>query len=296
MTGTLPLQLLREFLVSSFDEDELRRVLGDRYGPRLVRSLPFGGPLVRVCEEAVATLERQGLIDDDLFAALAGLLPAKRGQVERLAEAWRQVTTAPACEPRPTTTRPAIEGYMYAILELAPESRARRAVMLHEGSCECGVGLLGLPRGGGSLELVARDSAVLLSAQGADVFVRLRGPYVLRDHDRFLLGDTLVEVRLAGHPLVKLHAEQDPHGLVVPLTGTVRLGRAVPLVRPPQDPRMSRQHAQIDLLDDGPGFLLIDLGSANGTWVRIRERHRFTHGDEFRAHDATFRVEVTLRR
>lgn len=303
MSGPPPLQQLREFLVSSFNEGELRVFLGDLYGPRLVRLLPAGGSFLHVCEEAVATLERQGYVDDGLFAALTRHLPAKRAQIEQIVAARRDCGASFEEDPRPTTTRDFYEGYMYAIIELATAARARRAVMLQEGSCECGVGLLGLPRSGGSLEVVARDSAVLLSAQDADVFARLREPYILRDRDKILLGDTLVEVDLsANHPVIRLQGGQ--YEQMVPLARSVRLGRAAPL-RVPQDPRMSRRHAQIDALhgefdcDVGPGrpaYLLVDLGSANGTWVRIRERHRFGHGDEFRAYDGTFRVEVTLRR
>lgn len=304
MGRPLHIKQLRDFLESSLSEDELRRLLADHGDPRLLHGLPTGASLVRVCDLVVDTLERQGLVNDELFDQLMQHLPAKRGQVEAIAAAWRQMTL-PLAERRPTkTTRGPDAVYVYAIIELAGEARARRAVMLHEGCCVGDAGLLGLPRGGGSLTLEACESHVLLVAHETDVFVRLDRPHQLLDHDRLLLGDTLAEVSLGGHPAITLRDEQQ--ALMVPLIGAVVLGRSAALDRLPRDPRMSRRHARIDALhvdfaDEagaarGPVFVLVDLGSSNGTWVKIRGRHRFGHGDMFRVYDASFRVEVTLSR
>lgn len=303
MSGPNHLQRLREFLLASFSEHELRQLLTDRHGVEVGFALPVGGSPAQFFDAAVTLLDRRGLIDEGLFRELAAAVPARREQVEQLAEAWRQVSTFPPSDRKPTTTRPPALGYVYAIVEISAEGPAH-AVTLQAGTCTCGVGLLGLARERGSLELVAMDACIAVAAQEVEVFVRMRGPHILRDHDRFLLGDTLTEVHLAaGHPVLELRG--GGRGVVVPLAGSLRLGRAAPGVRVPQDPRMSRYHAQIDALHGeftagpvgaGPAFMLTDVGSANGTWLGIRERHRLSHGDEFRVHDGTFRVEITLRR
>jgi predicted component of type VI protein secretion system len=45
----------------------------------------------------------------------------------------------------------------------------------------------------------------------------------------------------------------------------------------PDDEHMSHEHARISR-DDG-GFTLEDLGSTNGTYIKLREATRLEHGD-----------------
>jgi two-component system, cell cycle response regulator len=71
-------------------------------------------------------------------------------------------------------------------------------------------------------------------------------------------------------------------GLRVPIAGEVVLGRdaACTVALPAED--VSRRHARI--APDGPGHVVVDLGSTNGTWVDGREiaAHRLRGGERIR--------------
>ena len=56
------------------------------------------------------------------------------------------------------------------------------------------------------------------------------------------------------------------------------------------DRRLSRRHARI--VSDGLGFVLTDLGSANGTWLNSRRvaSERLVQGDEIRVGPAILHV------
>lgn len=57
------------------------------------------------------------------------------------------------------------------------------------------------------------------------------------------------------------------------------------------DPRLSAQHAKI--YKAGNGYTIEDLGSTNGTYVRIKGQSAVTHGDFLFVGDELLRVEVT---
>jgi len=71
------------------------------------------------------------------------------------------------------------------------------------------------------------------------------------------------------------------------------LGRESGDVVFPDDPFMSRRHASVRV-SDGPGrtFRLADLGSSNGTFVRIRGEVQLKHGDEVRVGQQLLRVDL----
>ncbi len=71
------------------------------------------------------------------------------------------------------------------------------------------------------------------------------------------------------------------------------LGRESGDVVFPDDPFMSRRHASVTV-SDGPGrtFRLADLGSSNGTFVRIRGEVQLKHGDEVRVGQQLLRVDL----
>jgi len=65
-------------------------------------------------------------------------------------------------------------------------------------------------------------------------------------------------------------------------TAEVTIGRSSDNAFPIPDQRLSRRHARIER--DELGFLLTDLGSANGTWLNRRRvvSERLIQGDEIR--------------
>jgi pSer/pThr/pTyr-binding forkhead associated (FHA) protein len=147
------------------------------------------------------------------------------------------------------------------------------------------------------------------------VYVRLRGPVDLQDGDRLLLGKQVLrfelvpEIERAVRPAIE-------HGVV--LFGTpvrppwARLRQITPagvsrdvyhLTRPEvvlgresgdfifaDDEFMSRRHAQIGFRN-GRGYLE-DVGSSNGTFLRLRGPHGLTSGDLIRLGDELLRFEI----
>lgn len=67
-----------------------------------------------------------------------------------------------------------------------------------------------------------------------------------------------------------------------PLTGAITLGRSLDCDLWLDDPRLSRTHCKLEPALEGDGFVLVDLGSRNGTYVnakRVTERHPLVHRD-----------------
>jgi len=69
--------------------------------------------------------------------------------------------------------------------------------------------------------------------------------------------------------------DPEPLSLVAPspLDPPMIVGRSRSCEARLVDPTVSRRHAEVRALDDG-GFLLVDLGSANGTWLGGRRVSR----------------------
>jgi len=60
-----------------------------------------------------------------------------------------------------------------------------------------------------------------------------------------------------------------------------------------EDPFLSRRHAAIRV-DRPDTFTLVDLGSSNGCFVRIRGEATVGHGDQFRVGQQLFRIDLHL--
>jgi pSer/pThr/pTyr-binding forkhead associated (FHA) protein len=61
-----------------------------------------------------------------------------------------------------------------------------------------------------------------------------------------------------------------------------------------EDPFLSRRHAAIRVMDEksrAPTFALVDLGSSNGSFLRIRGEIDLVAGDHFRVGQQLFRVD-----
>jgi hypothetical protein len=147
------------------------------------------------------------------------------------------------------------------------------------------------------------------------IYVRLRGAVDLHDGDYILLGKQVLMFELVAEPERNVRPAIE-HGVVVFGTPVrppwARLRQITPaavsrdiyhLTRPEvvlgretgdvifsDDEFMSRRHAQI-VFRNGRGQVE-DLGSSNGTFVRLRGPHGLTNGDLIRMGDELLRFEI----
>ncbi len=147
------------------------------------------------------------------------------------------------------------------------------------------------------------------------VYVRVRQPVELLDGDQFLIGKQVMrfeipfEVEKALRPAVEQGVVffgtpvKPPWGRLRQLTaaGTSRdiyhltraevtLGREQGDIVFGDDEFLSRRHAQVCFR--GNRVTLVDLGSSNGTFVRLRNQHLLTTGDLIRIGDELLRFEI----
>jgi pSer/pThr/pTyr-binding forkhead associated (FHA) protein len=158
-------------------------------------------------------------------------------------------------------------------------------------------------------KLVVRDEG---SKNG--IFVRTRAPTPMRSGDTFLVGEQVMRLettppetaglgpdadgtyvfasprRAARMRLVQLLRGGDV-GLIFRATSDViSLGRDGNDVNFPEDPFISGHHAQVAFTD--AGVILTDLGSKNGTFVRITGDTALSHGDYVFMGQQLLRVEI----
>ena len=149
------------------------------------------------------------------------------------------------------------------------------------------------------VRLIVRNGQLIVEdlSQGGEVYIRLIGPYLLQDGDMFRLSRHVLKFRASHEALStaaevgttlcelasNLPEEQAPAELIVvkpaPAQGDpkrlglvqdeVVLGRSKGTFTFPEDPYMSRSHAR--LTHRGEDFFLEDLGSRNGTHLKVRE-------------------------
>lgn len=158
-------------------------------------------------------------------------------------------------------------------------------------------------------KLVVRDEG---STNG--VYVRVRKPVPLQPGDMFLCGEQVF--RLEGTPKDTSGPDPDqtyfysspkrptPFRVVQVLRGgtdgmvfcarenSVSIGREESDMNFPDDVYMSGNHARVEMAGDG-GFTLNDVGSKNGTYVRIRGERELGHGDYLFLGKQLLRVEMT---
>jgi pSer/pThr/pTyr-binding forkhead associated (FHA) protein len=149
------------------------------------------------------------------------------------------------------------------------------------------------------------------------IYKRLRTPAKLEHDDVFLIGLALLKFELLapgeqqlggavdrgtevfGSPPRPRYArilEQTMEGVsrsifVVTREETI-LGREVGDIVFSSDPFMSRRHAAITRNNSDGSFSLLDLGSSNGTFVRIRGQADLTPGDHLRVGQHLFRYDL----
>ena len=147
------------------------------------------------------------------------------------------------------------------------------------------------------------------------VFVRIRDPVPLVAGSRFLVGEQLIEFqettkddqqpeaddqgtyfygspRRPGHfKLVQLLRGGDIGMIFRAPTDRVTLGREGNDINFPDDPFISGQHAMVNVAGDG--YELNDMGSKNGTFVRLEEPFVLGHGDYVFLGQQLLRVEIS---
>ncbi len=146
------------------------------------------------------------------------------------------------------------------------------------------------------------------------VFIRITEPVEIMSGDTFLVGEQLLRVERTrdeeapavdsegtyfyGSPSlpavfqVVQVLEGGPVGRICRARGDkVTLGREGNDMNFPDDPFISGQHAQVELIE-GDRFRLVDVGSKNGTFLRLREPRALKHGDYVFIGQQLLRVEV----
>lgn len=157
-------------------------------------------------------------------------------------------------------------------------------------------------------KLVVRDEGSLNG-----VFVRVRGSVDILSGDQFLAGEQLF--RLDAHP--KLNDGPGPDGTyfysspkhqstfrvvqvlqggpegmqVCARTGVLQMGREGGDLNFPGDLYMSAAHCKIE--ESGGRFVLTDLNSRNGTYLRLKAERELGHGDYLFIGRKLLRVEIT---
>jgi pSer/pThr/pTyr-binding forkhead associated (FHA) protein len=160
--------------------------------------------------------------------------------------------------------------------------------------------------------LVSGEGATLEDLQSLNgTFVRLRRPVAIGPGDTFVVGRQLLRLeavgrtqastvgkdgtRLLGSPppegefvLVQLSASgrvQDRYHLPA---GGAAIGRELGDVRFPGDRYASGRHAQLAFVRGRA--TLTDVGSSNGTWLRVRKPTPLARGDEIYLGSQVFRL------
>jgi pSer/pThr/pTyr-binding forkhead associated (FHA) protein len=161
-----------------------------------------------------------------------------------------------------------------------------------------------------------RDTNLFVRDEGSTngVFVRIRAPARLESGAAFLVGEQLIQVealapdfgpqpdaegtyfyaspkRASKMRLIQRLRGGDI-GIIVRARGeNVTIGREGNDVNFPDDPFISGRHAEISIGTDGV-FTITDVGSKNGTFVRIASESSLIHGDYVFVGQELFRVEI----
>ncbi len=157
-------------------------------------------------------------------------------------------------------------------------------------------------------ELIVRDES---NANG--VFIRIRGNRSVNAGDRFLVGEQVIEIQDQAASEVPI-AESDgtyyytsptPKGrcrlvqilrgggtgiAYIPSDEIVSLGREQNDINFPDDPFISGHHAQVSFSQNK--VTLTDLGSKNGTFLKVNQESHLEHGDYVFMGQQLLRVEI----
>jgi len=149
------------------------------------------------------------------------------------------------------------------------------------------------------------------------IYVRLREPVEVRDRDVVLIGQQVLRFELLGEGELPLGPATQKGVLVFGTPEAARFARFVQYTTEgvgrdvhylfrdetvvgrengdivfTDDPFLSRRHAALRVDHAAGRFTLHDLGSSNGTAIRIRGEHVLRDGDQFRIGRHLFRFEA----
>jgi pSer/pThr/pTyr-binding forkhead associated (FHA) protein len=164
---------------------------------------------------------------------------------------------------------------------------------------------------------VYRDGKLVVRDEGSTngVFVRIRNAVPIASGGLFLVGEQLLQIeasapdfgpqpdaegtyyyaspRRASKMRLTQRLRGGGIGIIYRARGdTISIGREGSDVNFPDDPFISGRHAQVTIGADGL-FTLTDLGSKNGTFIRITEEAPLANGDFVFIGQQLLRVEVT---
>jgi hypothetical protein len=139
------------------------------------------------------------------------------------------------------------------------------------------------------------------SGSRGGVWLRVDGGRWLRDGERFRVGAQVMrfdaaegtsfsgQARPWDRGRVQLVADDAPVGPALPLVDEIVLGREAADATFPHDPYVSAHHCR--LLAVGDGVWLEDLGSSNGTYVRLRSGDVIPFGSVVTIGASLYRIE-----
>lgn len=168
--------------------------------------------------------------------------------------------------------------------------------------------------------LYYENDKLFLADEGSDngVFIKIKDSVPIDHNDLFLTGEQLIrfeqvgeydaytgvaaepedDAKFYGCPpekelhfrLVHLFRNQQPGAVFYASTNSVRLGREHCDLSFPFDRHISGRHARV--YEENGSYFLQDLGSRNGTFLRIKDPLELKDGDHFFAGQQLFRVEI----
>jgi pSer/pThr/pTyr-binding forkhead associated (FHA) protein len=217
---------------------------------------------------------------------------------------------------------PAQGGYLVVV---APDGGPGRAFPLSEGKIDLGRAEVTITLAGDPFVCprharlhVGRGRYTIQDLGSVNgIYLRLTTPVVLQPGDSILVGLQVLcfhpipqaengygdavsgGTTLLGSPnrpryarLVETTTEGVPRSVYVLGREETVLGRELGDIVFPADPFMSRRHAALRRNPSDATFTLEDLGSSNGTYLRIRGRADLAGGDHFRIGQHLLRLEV----
>jgi pSer/pThr/pTyr-binding forkhead associated (FHA) protein len=167
---------------------------------------------------------------------------------------------------------------------------------------------------------IYRDGKLFVRDEGSvnGIFVRIIRPQTVQSGTTFLVGEQLLRVESCppetvlvpdadgtyfyGSPrrpskltLTQLLAGGNPGMIFRARDDTLTIGREGNDINFPDDPFISGRHATVQAMEtpSGTRFQIADLGSKNGTFVRIPDEAPLFHGDYVFLGQQLLRVEIT---
>jgi hypothetical protein len=153
------------------------------------------------------------------------------------------------------------------------------------------------------VKILYRNDALVVRDEGAadGVFVRIKGTVGIVPGDRFMAGDQVLrfDVDLFDHA----SGTQEPAfrvtqilagsstGIMARARGSsLRVGREMGDMNIPDDPHLSTTHCMLE--KRGETYVLTDLNSRNGTYVRVKAERELAHRDYLFIGKKLLRVEI----